>query len=114
MKSKHVLFECNCNLDGKDCNRVAQKKVRIEFLNAVTGFALLVSGGLVYFLSGFEMMMSWAIFGAMYLAMDKYEEECLSEAELNSKWHQMRRVFAWVGAMFSIILVGYYLNNLFF
>lgn len=112
---KHIIFECNCK--DKKCsteNKIIKvKKVKIEILNFIAGMFLIFSGAVVYFISGFEMMMSWGVFGCMYLAMDKYEEECLGEEELNSSWHKMRRFFAWAGAIGAVVLFTYYITKLF-
>lgn len=112
---KHILFECNCN--NKNCKiedqTIKVEKVKIEVLNLIAGLFLIFSGVAVYFISGFEMMMSWVIFGSMYLAMDKYEEHCLSDEEVNSSWHKMRRFFAWAGAIGAVTLFVYYIQNFF-
>ena len=46
----------------------------IETLHLIAGFSLVFSGFLVYFIDGFEMALSWIIFGPMYISMSDIGE----------------------------------------
>ena len=87
--------------------------VPIEILHLIAGFSLVISGGLVYFIEGLEMALSWSIFGAMYISMSDIGEEEMSEDKRQQTSHLIRRFFGYSGAIFSIILVLFYLNKLF-
>ena len=87
--------------------------VPIETLHLIAGFSLVISGGLVYFIEGLEMALSWSIFGAMYISMSDIGEEEMSEDKRQQTGHLIRRFFGYSGAIFSIILVLFYLNKLF-
>jgi len=87
--------------------------ISIENLHLIAGFSLIISGVLVYFIDGFEMTMSWVIFGAMYISMSDIGEDEMSTEKLNHPRHIIRRSFGYVGAVFSIILVMFYLNKIF-
>jgi hypothetical protein len=86
--------------------------VSIEVLHLIAGFSLVLSGVFVYFISGLEMMLSWAIFGAMYISMSDIGENEMSEDKKNHNKHKLRRIFAYVGAGLSVFLVLYYISNL--
>ncbi|CAM1367053.1 hypothetical protein [Tenacibaculum xiamenense] len=86
--------------------------ISIERLHLIAGFSLVLSGILVYFLDGFEMALSWIIFGAMYISMSDIGESEMSIEKLNHSSHVVRRIFGYVGAIFSLILVIYYLVKL--
>lgn len=85
----------------------------IEKLHLIAGFSLVVSGILVYFLDGFEMMLSWVIFGAMYISMSDIGEDEMSEEKRNHLSHKIRRLFGYVGAVMSVVLVLYYIGKIF-
>ena len=87
--------------------------ISIERLHLIAGFSLVISGILVYFIDGFEMAMSWGIFGAMYISMSDIGEDEMSEEKLNYPSHNVRRLFGYVGAVFGIVLVLFYLNKIF-
>ena len=87
--------------------------ISIERLHLVAGFSLVFSGILVYFIDGFEMALSWAIFGAMYISMSDVGEDEMSEEKLKHKSHIVRRIFGYVGAILGIVLTFYYLTMLF-
>ena len=87
--------------------------ISIERLHLVAGFSLVFSGILVYFIDGFEMALSWAIFGAMYISMSDVGEDEMSEEKLKHKSHIIRRIFGYVGAILGIVLTFYYLSILF-
>lgn len=86
--------------------------ISIENLHLIAGFSLVLSGVLVYFIDGFEMALSWIIFGAMYISMSDIGEEEMSLEKKNSLGHIIRRTFGYVGAIFSILLVGFYLSKI--
>lgn len=88
-------------------------KVSIETLHLIAGFSLVLSGVLVYFIDGLEMALSWSIFGAMYISMSDIGEDEMSEEKRKQPNHIIRRLFGYSGAIFSIILVLFYLNKLF-
>ena len=86
--------------------------ISIERLHLIAGFSLVFSGILVYFIDGFEMSLSWAIFGAMYISMSDVGEDEMSEEKLKHKSHIVRRIFGYVGAILGIVLTFYYLSIL--
>ena len=86
--------------------------ISIERLHLIAGFSLVISGVLVYFIDGIEMALSWAIFGAMYISMSDIGEDEMSEEKRNEINHKVRRLFGYMGAIFSLSLVFYYLNTL--
>jgi hypothetical protein len=55
--------------------------ISIEQLHLIAGFSLVVSGILTYFVDGFEMALSWTIFGAMYISMSDVGEEDMNEVK---------------------------------
>ena len=87
--------------------------ISIETLHLVAGFSLVFSGILVYFIDGFEMALSWIIFGAMYISMSDIGEDQMSPEKLNSNKHFIRKIFGYTGALFSLALVLFYLKILF-
>ncbi len=87
--------------------------IPIENLHLIAGFSLIISGGLVYFIDGFEMALSWAIFGAMYISMSDIGEDEMNEDKLNHPNHLIRRLFGYLGAALSVVLVLFYLNKIF-
>ena len=86
--------------------------ISIERLHLIAGFSLVFSGILVFFIDGFEMSLSWAIFGAMYISMSDVGEDEMSEEKLKHKSHIIRRIFGYVGAILGIVLTFYYLSIL--
>ena len=87
--------------------------VSIETLHLIAGFSLVLSGILVYFIDGLEMALSWSIFGAMYISMSDIGEAEMSEEKRKQPSHVIRRLFGYSGAIFSVILVLFYLNKIF-
>lgn len=85
--------------------------ISIEKLHLIAGFSLVISGLLVYFIDGFEMALSWIIFGAMYVSMSDIGENEMSIEKLNHPSHIIRRLFGYVGAVFSLVLVLFYLKH---
>ncbi|NRB50026.1 MAG: hypothetical protein HRU41_20285 [Saprospiraceae bacterium] len=88
--------------------------ISIEKLHLTAGFSLVLSGILAYFLDGFEMALSWIIFGAMYISMSDIGEDEMSVEKLQHPRHMIRRSFGYVGAVFSIVLALFYLHQLLF
>jgi hypothetical protein len=86
--------------------------ISIENLHLIAGFSLVVSGLLVYQIDGIEMALSWLIFGAMYISMSDIGEAEMTEEKQNSLKHIVRRLFGYAGAIFSLVLVFYYLTQL--
>ncbi len=87
--------------------------ISIEILHLVAGFSLVISGGLVLFIDGVEMALSWLIFGAMYISMSDIGEEDMDDQKLEGKAHKLRRLFGYLGAIFSVLLVLYYMQKIF-
>ena len=88
--------------------------ISIEILHLIAGFSLMISGVLVYFIDGFEMAVSWGVFGAMYVSMSDVGENEMSSEKLHHINHKVRRLFGYIGAGFSIILVCFYFNKILF
>ena len=86
--------------------------IPIEKLHLLAGLSLVISGALVYFIEGVEMALSWAIFGAMYISMSDIGENEMSEQKRNHSNHKTRRIFGYLGAFFSIILVILYTSKI--
>lgn len=82
-------------------------KISVELLHFFTGACLVVCGGITYLTEGFGMMLSWAIFGAMYISMSDIGEDSMSEEKRASKRHQVRVYFAYFGALLSVLLLVY-------
>ena len=86
--------------------------ISIEKLHLIAGFSLVLSGILVYFIDGIEMALSWMIFGAMYISMSDIGEDEMEVEKLEHFSHQIRRLFGYFGAVFSVFLIFYYLSKL--
>lgn len=93
-------------------NTTKKHIISIEKLHLIAGFSLVASGILVFFLDGFEMMLSWVIFGAMYISMSDIGEDEMSDKKRKHYSHKTRRLFGYVGAVMSLLLVLYYLSKL--
>ncbi|MEM6525306.1 MAG: hypothetical protein AAF693_16000 [Bacteroidota bacterium] len=89
-----------------------QYLVAIETLHLIAGFSLVVSAILVYFIDGFEMALSWGIFGAMYISMSDIGENDMSIKKLNHPKHVIRRLFGYAGAGLGVVLVLFYISKL--
>jgi hypothetical protein len=83
--------------------------ISIENLHLIAGFSLIISGALVYFISGIEMALSWGVFGAMYISMSDIGEGRMCCAESECAKHKLRRAFGYIGALLGVFLVFYYL-----
>ena len=86
--------------------------ITIETLHLIAGSSLITSGILVYFVDSFEMALSWAIFGAMYISMSDIGESDMSIEKLSHPNHIIRRLFGYVGAGLGVVLVLFYLDKL--
>ena len=86
--------------------------ISIETLHLIAGFSLVISGVFVYFIDGFEMALSWGIFGAMYISMSDVGENEMSEEKLKHRSHLIRRLFGYVGALLGVTLSIYYIVKL--
>ena len=86
--------------------------ISIENLHLIAGFSLVISGILVYFINGLEMALSWIIFGAMYISMSDIGEADMTLEKLNQRNHKIRRLFGYVGAGSSVVLVLFYIQTL--
>lgn len=86
--------------------------ISIESLHLVAGFSLVISGGLVLFIEGIEMALSWFIFGAMYISMSDIGEGDMDDQKLEGNSHKLRRLFGYLGAVFSVLLVFFYIQKL--
>ena len=86
--------------------------ISIERLHLIAGFSLFASGVLAYFSIGIETALSWAIFGAMYISMSDIGEEEMSQEKLSHINHKIRRLFGYFGAIFSVVLMVYYIVNI--
>lgn len=80
-------------------------KLSVEFLHFFTGFCLVVCGGISYLTEGLSMMLSWTIFGAMYVSMSDIGEDEMKTTKRSSRRHITRVLFAYAGAILSIILL---------
>jgi len=89
-----------------------KKNISIESLHLIAGFSLVISGILVFFIDGFEMTLSWAIFGAMYISMSDIGEDEMSEEKFKHRSHLIRRIFGYLGAILGVVLIFYYLNKM--
>ena len=87
--------------------------ISIEKLHLIAGFSLVISAIIVYFIDGFEMALSWGIFGAMYISMSDIGEDEMSEEKLSHPRHINRLIFGYTGSVFSITLVVFYLIKIF-
>lgn len=81
--------------------------VSVELLHFFTGFSLVVCGGISYFTEGLGMMLSWSIFGAMYISMSDIGEDEMKKNKRLSRRHLTRVIFAYAGAFLSIALLGH-------
>ena len=82
-----------------------KKILTVENLHLFTGFALIVAGLISYQLEGVGMMLSWTIFGAMYLSMSDIGEDKMTAAEIASINHKIRVSAAYLGAILSVWLL---------
>jgi len=88
------------------------KNIPIETLHLIAWYSLVASWIVVFFISGFEMALSWMIFGAMYISMSDVGEDDMSEKKLQSRWHYIRRMFGYLWATLGVVLFFYYIASL--
>ena len=87
-------------------NFVYMKKIlTVENLHLFTGFTLVVAGLISYQQEGVGMMLSWSIFGAMYLSMSDIGEDKMTATEIASLNHKIRVIAAYFGAILAIWLL---------
>ena len=84
-------------------------KIRLELLNLITGFLLVISGLFNLYRGQFEIAAGWIIFGAMYLVMDNYSPHQNTSSLLDKIMNKSRVFFGWVGLIASLLLFLYYL-----
>lgn len=85
-----------------------KKIFTVEYLHLATGILLIISG-LLSLKEGLDMLLAWAIFGAMYISMSDIGECKMCCEEKASKKHKIRTMAAYLGFTLSIILVVYLL-----
>ncbi len=81
----------------------------VESLHLLTGTLLIIAGGLSYLQEGISMMLSWSIFGAMYLSMSDIGEKCMCGEEKASINHTVRTFAAFLGfglAVWLVVVLG--------
>lgn len=84
---------------------IMKKILTVENLHLFTGSVLILSGILSYFQDGFTMMLSWCIFGAMYISMsDIGEHDMCCETKASQK-HKVRTFAAYFGSVLSLLLL---------
>ena len=84
-------------------------KIRLELLNLITGFLLVISGLLNLYRGQFDIAAGWIIFGSMYLVMDNYLSNQNIISLLDRITSVLRVIFGWVGLIGSFLLLLYYL-----
>jgi len=87
-------------------NFIYMKKIlTVENLHLFTGFALVIAGLISYQQEGVGMMLSWTIFGAMYLSMSDIGEDKMTAVEITSFNHKIRVSAAYLGAILAVWLL---------
>jgi hypothetical protein len=84
----------------------------VETLHLSTGANLVLCGIISYQSEGLGMMLSWTIFGVMYVSMSDIGEDEMTQKKRQSIRHRMRILFAYLGAFLSIILLAHALVQL--
>ena len=82
-----------------------QKILTVEHLHLFTGIILILCGLISYQKEGVNIMLSWSIFGAMYLSMSDIGEDSMNVEKKSSKKHRMRTFAAYLGAGLSLWLL---------
>ena len=82
-----------------------KKILTVENLHLFTGFALVIAGLISYQQEGVGMMLSWTIFGAMYLSMSDIGEDKMTAEEIASFKHKIRVTAAYLGAILAVWLL---------
>jgi len=88
-----------------------KKIITIENLHLFTGCALIIAGVIGYFAEGIPTMLSWTIFGAMYISMSDIGEAHMSDTKKASVNHIVRTMAAYLGATLSVGLLLYYATH---
>lgn len=86
-----------------------KKIFSIEYVHLLTGFILIIAGLMSYQGDGISAMVSWIIFGAMYISMSDIGESNMSRSEKKSVKHTIRIIGAASGAIFSLVLLTHFL-----
>ena len=84
----------------------------IENLHLFIGFGLIICGIMSYPLDSLGSMLSWAIFGAMYISMSDIGEEEMSTMKKSMLRHKVRFFGAYLGVILTVWLFIYLLLNL--
>lgn len=82
-------------------------KIKIELLNLLTGFVLVLVGILDFTDQQYIRAASWIIFGSMYLVMDNYNADPPAITRLQKITRYTRPIFGWIGLIGSIVLLIY-------
>lgn len=85
-------------------------RIRLELLNLLTGFTLLLVGILDLSDQQYIRAASWIIFGSMYLVMNGYSANPVATTRLERITQYTRPIFGWVGFVGSILLLIYRLT----
>ena len=80
--------------------------ITVERLHFFTGAALILAGIIGFYREGVGVMLSWSIFGAMYISMSDIGECRMCCAERASRKHKVRTFAAYLGAVLSVCLLG--------
>ena len=86
--------------------RVAKNAITVERLHLFTGAALVSAGIIGFYSEGVAVMLSWSIFGAMYISMSDIGECRMCCAERASGKHKARTFAAYLGAVLSVWLLA--------
>ena len=82
-----------------------KKLLSVENLHLFTGGILILAGIKNFASAGVSGMLSWAIFGAMYISMSNIGECKMCSQEKASKKHKIRVASAYLGAILSVWLL---------
>ena len=81
------------------------KKSPVEFLHFFTGGILILAGIFAFFDDGIVSMLSWCIFGSMYISMSDIGECQMCCTEKTSKKYKIRFFGAYLGAALAVLLL---------
>lgn len=81
------------------------KLLSVENLHLFTGFMLVIAGLISYQQEGVSTMLSWTIFGAMYISMSDIGERNMSTEQMASANHKIKTLAAYLGAGLSTWLL---------
>jgi len=82
-------------------------KANLETLNLITGFILVIIGGIYLVKVDIPAAANWIIFGSMYLVMDDYKNKVL----FNMFSNKVKVIFAWIGLVVSILFLLFVVFN---